>query len=217
MALDSLKTTNLRLNLEKYKFRFSVVSFLGHRVDAAGIHTTWDNVRAVVEAPPPNSKQSLQAFLGLLAFYNRFLKQRATVARDLYQLLPKEVASTWEERRQQAFESLKQLLLQTTVLVHYDSDKPLVILYDFSLYGIRAVLAQEDSWEREVPIPFASRLPGPAEWNYVQLDHNALAVVFAAQHFHDFTCARPLSMLTTSHPWETWTPPSRLARFCHLV
>lgn len=70
------------------------VSFLGYKVHAARIYTTGDKVRTIMEAPPPTSKQSLLVFLGLLAFYDRFLEQRATVARDLCQLLQKEVVWT---------------------------------------------------------------------------------------------------------------------------
>lgn len=49
-------------------------SFLRHKVDAPGIHTTRDKARAIVEETPPTLKESLQAFLGPLAFYDGFLE-----------------------------------------------------------------------------------------------------------------------------------------------
>lgn len=68
------------------------VQFLGHRIDARGVHATEEKVQAILEAPQPTGKTALQAFLGLLAFYDRFLEDRATVATDLYRLLEKDVA-----------------------------------------------------------------------------------------------------------------------------
>lgn len=64
-------------------------------VDVAEIPTTTGEVRAIVETPPPTCKQSLQAFRGLPALSDRFLKQRDTVAMDLYHLLRKAVTYAW--------------------------------------------------------------------------------------------------------------------------
>lgn len=162
-------------------------------MDAARIHTTRDKVCAIVEALPPTSKQSSQAFLGFLASYDWLLEQRATVIRDLYQLQQKEVAWAWEEWHRQAFENIRQLILQRTVLVHYDPDKPLVILCDASPYGFGAFLAHEDSWGLEAPIVFALCTLGPVELKYVQLDWEELAVVFAAQHSTSLLWAESVS------------------------
>lgn len=82
------------------------------------------------------------------------------------------------------------------MLAHYDTDKPLVILCKTSPCGIGAVLAQEGSRGREVPIAFASRVLGLAEQNCVQLDREGLAVVFAAQHFYKFIVGRKAPFYT---------------------
>lgn len=93
------------------KFRVPEFSFTGQRVGVAGIHTTRHKVHVIVVALSLTSKQSLYTLMGLLSFYDRFLEQRATVARDLYKLRLKDVAWSWEEMHHQAFQSLKQLLL----------------------------------------------------------------------------------------------------------
>lgn len=87
MVLGHLKTANLQLSLTTRKFSILEVDFLGHRLDAAGIHMTRDKVHAIAEAPSLTSKQRLQAFLGFLSFYDRFLEQEATTARGLYLFL----------------------------------------------------------------------------------------------------------------------------------
>lgn len=85
-------------------------------------------------------------------------------------------------------------------MAHYDETKPLLISCDASPYGVGAVLSQQDSQGREAPIAFASRTLGAAERNYVQLDREGLAVVFAANQFHKYSSGRPVTFVTDHHP-----------------
>nr|XP_054932847.1 uncharacterized protein K02A2.6-like [Dermacentor andersoni] len=198
--LQRLAEANLRLCKSKCQFRVAEVKFLGYKIDAAGIHTSEEKVDAIVKAPAPTSKQTLQSFLGMLAFYDRFLEHRATVAATLYELLAKDKTWKWEQRHQKAFDELKRCLLSRTVLSHYDESKPLLISCDASPCGVGAVLAELDSQGREAPIAFASRTLGAAERNYAQLDREGLAVVFAATHFHKYIVCREVTFVTDHQP-----------------
>lgn len=199
-VLKRLRKYNLRLGKNKCCFAVRQVSFLGHRIDETGVHTNEEKVRAITDAPAPNCKQALQSFLGMLAFYDRFLKNRATVASCLYQLLQKDATWRWETKHQDAFDKLKALLLSQTVLAHYDEQKELLVSCDASPYGIGAVLPQRDDQNREAPIAFASRTLGPAERNYAQLDREGLAVVFAAHKFHKYIAGRKVTFVTDHQP-----------------
>ena len=44
------------------------VTYLGHVMDAQGLHPDPDNVRAVEEAPQPHCISELKSFLGLLVY-----------------------------------------------------------------------------------------------------------------------------------------------------
>ncbi|XP_037504904.1 uncharacterized protein K02A2.6-like [Rhipicephalus sanguineus] len=136
----------------------------------------------------------------MLAFYDRFLKNRATIASCLYQLLQKDATWRWETKHQEAFDKLKRLLLSQTVLAHYDEQKELLVSCDASPYGIGAVLSQRDDQNREAPIAFASRTLGTAERNYAQLDREGLAVVFAAHKFHKYIAGRKVTFVTDHQP-----------------
>lgn len=199
-VLSRLDSTGLRLKKEKCKFAVSEATFLGHKIDASGVHTTADKVQAILDAPEPTGKPELQAFLGLLAFYDRFLKNRATVATDLYKLLQKNVPWLWKDSHKEAFRKLKQLVKESTVLAHYDENKPLLLSCDASPYGVGAVLAQRDALGREAPIAFASRTLGAAEKNYSQLDKEGLAIVYAVCHFHEYIAGRQVTIYTDHQP-----------------
>lgn len=84
----------------------SKARFLGHRIDVAGVHTT-NEVQEILDATEPTGKLELQGFLGLLAFYDNFLKTRATVAAYLYKLIGKNTAWIWSESHLVAFRNLE--------------------------------------------------------------------------------------------------------------
>ena len=57
----------------------SEVSYLGHQIDAEGLHPLPSKVQAVVDAPTPSSVQELKAYLGLLTQYGKFLPDLPSV------------------------------------------------------------------------------------------------------------------------------------------
>ncbi len=71
------------LNAQKCHFGASSVEFLGHKVDAAGATPLADKAEAVQAMPPPATVKQLQAFLGMINFYRRFLPAIARVLAPL--------------------------------------------------------------------------------------------------------------------------------------
>lgn len=81
-------------------------------------HPTEDKAQEVVEASEPENKAPLQSFQGLLVFYNRYLKVKASIAKELYELHEKNGEWRWEERHRKAFQTLKELVAKYTVHAH---------------------------------------------------------------------------------------------------
>ena len=65
-VLTRLQDAGLRLKKEKCAFRQKSCTYLGHVIDAEGIHPTEDKVRAVLNAPAPQNVQELRIYLGLI-------------------------------------------------------------------------------------------------------------------------------------------------------
>ena len=70
----------------------SSVEYLGHTIDAEGLHTSPKNVKAIQEAPIPHNQQELRSFLGLLHYYGKFIPNLATMLHPLNKLLKKGIA-----------------------------------------------------------------------------------------------------------------------------
>lgn len=114
--------------------------------------------------------------------------------------MKKEEKWSWGVKQQKAFEDSKALLQSSSVLVHYDSTKPLILACDASPYGVGAVLSHRMTNRLDRPIGFMSRTLSSAEKNYFQLDKEGLAVVFGVKKFHKYLYRRQLTIVTDHKP-----------------
>ena len=200
MVLKRLQEAGLRLKRTKCVFMSEEVIFLGHRVDATGLHPMHEKVEAIKEAPSPSNVTELKAYLGLLNYYNKFLPNLSTVLAPVHKLLQKDTKWQWGDAQQAAFNTSKDLMQSAQVLVHYDPEKDIVLSCDASPYGVGAVLSHHMPDGTERPIGFTSRTLNTAERNYSQLDKEGLSVMFGIQRFHKYIYGRRFTIVTDHKP-----------------
>ena len=87
LVLGRLEEAGLQLKREKCTFLADEVGYLGHKIDQRGLHPIEDKVEAIQKARAPENVLQLQAFLGLLNYYGRFLANLSTVLAPLHKLL----------------------------------------------------------------------------------------------------------------------------------
>lgn len=81
--------SDFKINIKKCVFNADKIEYFGFVVDKNGIHQTMDKTKAIVEAPQPQNSKQLQSFLGVVTYYDKFIKNRATILQLLYNLLKK--------------------------------------------------------------------------------------------------------------------------------
>ena len=86
-VLCRLQEHGIGLMHDKCQFFQRSVEYLGHCINAKGVHTTKSKVTAIQEAPAPKNVQELHSFLGLLNYYAKFIPNLASLLHPLYVLL----------------------------------------------------------------------------------------------------------------------------------
>ena len=147
-VLHRLEKAGLRLQEKKCLFLVPEVVYRGYKIDAEGLHPVADEVDAIQAAPAPKNVAELKSFLGLLSHYGKFLPNLSTILAPLYQLLRLSTKWKWGKAEQQAFQVLKELLVSSRVLVHYDPQQKLTLACDGSRYGVGAVLSHPLQMDR---------------------------------------------------------------------
>ena len=61
-VLKRLQDNGVRVKPAKCKFMQSSVEYLGHCINASGVHTTDGKVEAILKAPVPQNIQQLRSF-----------------------------------------------------------------------------------------------------------------------------------------------------------
>lgn len=199
-VLQRFDKAGVRLKKEKCVFGVSEVTYLGYKIDAAGLHPVEDKVQAVLKAPSPTNVTELKAYLGLLNYYGRFLPSLSTLLAPLHVLLKQNTEWVWTASQEDAFQKSKQLLLNSKALAHYDPSKALLLACDASPYGVGIVLSHRMDNGEERPIAFASRSLTTAEKRYSQLDKEGLAIVFGVKKFHKYIFGRSVTIYTDHKP-----------------
>ena len=206
-VLGRLEEYGLHLKQEKCLFFQESVEYLGHIIEAAGLHKSPDKVSAIVEAPAPCDVSQLRSFLGMLNYYGRFIPDLATVLQPLNELLNKGKKWQWTLACQSAFQKAKALLVSQEVLTHYNPELPLCLVCDASPYGVGAVLSHIMPDGTERPIAFASQTLSKAERNYAQIEREALAIFFGVRKFHQYLYGNKFTLLTDHHPLTSILSP----------
>ena len=195
-VLQRLESHGIRAKHRKCSFLMSEVDYLGHKIDAIGIHPLADRDESIRNAKVPENVTELRQLLGLINYYGKFLNQLSTTLAPLHSLLRADAEWKWTTDCDAAVKTVKEQLTGDQLLIHYDPNKPLVLSCDASAYGVGAVLSHMMPDGSERPIAFSSRTLTKSERNYAQLEKEAMSIIFGVKKFHKYLYGRKFSLLT---------------------
>ena len=127
-------------------------------------------IQKVLNWPPLQNQKDVRGFLGLCGTVRIWIKDYSLIARPLTELVRKDAEFIWDNRREQAFQQLKQLVTSAPVLhpIDYNSDRPVVLSVDSSIIAVGFILSQEDEHGRKRPARFGSLPMNEREARYSQ-------------------------------------------------
>ena len=184
-VLKRCTETNLTPCWEKSHFMVKSGIVLGHVISDKGIEVDRAKIEVIAKLPPPTSVKGVRSFLGHAGFYRRFIKDFSKISRPLCHLLTKESTFVFNNECLHAFESLKDKLTSTPVIMPPDWSLPFELMCDASDYAVGAVLGQR---VEKVPhvIYYTSHTLNDAQLNYSTTEKELLAVVSALEKFRQY-------------------------------
>ena len=183
LVFQRLHKAGLTVNLAKSDFGHGRLSYLGHEVGGGSIAPVSAKIDAILSLPSPQSRKSLQRFLGMVGYYRRFCQNFSSIVSPLTDLTSNKVPFLWQPVHQQAFEAAKRLLISVPVLKAPDFSKPFVIQVDACDRGVGGVLMQEHE-SRLHPVAFMSHKLKKHQENYSTVEKECLAIIMAIEKFH---------------------------------
>jgi hypothetical protein len=146
----------MKIHPKKCEFVVTSIIYLGHKILPNGIMAHWAKVVVILEMPNLTNVHTLRSFIGLCNYYRIYVQDFNTVTHLLYAVLKKDVAWTWSEEVQEAFNTLKEKLSEFPILRKPDFNKVFILHTNWSALGIGVILSQLDEEGKEYVIAYAS-------------------------------------------------------------
>jgi len=202
-VLQGLLDNQLYVKAEKSEFHVSTVSFLGFIVSAGKVEMNPVKISAVAEWLTPNSRKTVQQFLGFANFYRQFIRGFSSIAAPLHALTSPRVRFVWSPEVESSFNELKRRFTSAPILTLPDPQRQFVVEVDVSNDSVGAVLSQRSADGKMHPCAYLSRRLTPAERNYDVGNRELLAVKVALEEWRHW-------LEGALHPFIVWTDHKNL-------
>lgn len=201
-AKEALERNGVTLNDEKCVYGVDEVKFLGHTLSAKGVNADSDKLEAIRNFREPATGEEVRSFLGLVNYIGKFIPNLATLTEPLRLLMKQRQKFVWAREQQEAFDQLRQHMLNPATLGYFDTNDRTQLIADASPVGLGAVLIQINAHGPRI-ISYASKSLSDVEKRYAQTEKEALALVWATERFHFYLYGRTFELITDHKPLET--------------
>lgn len=196
-ALKRLEAADFRLQTSKVLLSKDTIPAFGFILSKDGIRPDPANIKPILETPKPQSTKDLQRFLGMVNYFQDFVRDATSLAEPLRKLTRKDQEFVWDQEQDLAFRTLKAAVAEETLLQIFDPMARTFVTTDASDIGIGALLSQiSPATNKEVPIAFFNKTLDPAERNYAANEREALACMLACEHWEHLLLGRQFTLRT---------------------
>lgn len=186
---------NVKFNKRKMQIATDVVRYLGHVFKLNEIKPDPEGLLAVDKMSRPKNKKDLQTFLGVVNYMRSFIPNLSDKTAPLRELLKKNTIFCWTENHSHVVNEIRNAVLNSNILVPFDTKEEIKIQCDASQFGLGCCLLQDNK-----PISFASRSLSRSEQNYAQIEKETLSILFACHKFHFYAYGRTVTVVNDHKP-----------------
>jgi hypothetical protein len=180
-VLQLLKKDDWKVKKSKCAFGQQQIAYLGHTINSTGVSSDPDRIIKVAKWPTPTSSKDVRRFLGLAGYYRKFVKHFGIIARPLFNLLKKNTPFLWTEATEEAFQLLKQSLVEAPVLKLPDFSRKFVIDTDACDTRVGAVLQQDGH-----PIAYMSKPLSPKNRGLSTYEKECIAILMVVEQWRAY-------------------------------
>ena len=132
------------INLKKSESFLEEIQYLGHIISKSSIRMDPKKLDVIKEWPPVlKNICELRSFIGMCAYYCRFIAHFSSIVGPLHDLTKKNVRFIWLDKQDEAFKMLKEKLISPPILVLSNLTKPFEVHCDACRHSLGAMLLQE--------------------------------------------------------------------------
>ncbi len=106
--------------------------------------------------PNPIDVHTLRNFIELCNYYRIYVQDFSIIVHPLYALLKKNVAQTWNDEVEEAFNTFNEKLLEFSILRRPNFNKVFILHINWNALGIGVILGQLEEEGKEYVIAYAS-------------------------------------------------------------
>ena len=152
---------------------------------------------ALRDTAPPRTASGIRSLLGLAQYCTRCIKDLSTTCAPLRELTKDRVPFELTATHDATLTSLKQAL-RSEAVTYFKHEWNTVIQVDASPVGLGTILTQENpaNAEEQHVVQYASRSLSDFETRYHQTEREALAGVWAMEHFHLYVYGDKFEIVT---------------------
>jgi hypothetical protein len=156
MVLKLLEEKRLYAKPSKLSFGLKEVDYLVHIVSHEGVNVDPNKIKSTMEWKILKTLKNIKGFLGLIGYYNKFVKNYGRMVEPLTTLLNKDAFSYTLEATQY-FEKRKEEMCRGLVLDALEFPKTFIVECYALGNGVGVVLMKYQSKERTYTNPFMRR------------------------------------------------------------
>ena len=207
--LQRCREHGITLNADKFVFAENELNYVGYKVNADGVTTDPEKLKAIAEFPAPNCLTELRSFMGLVNQLGDFTTDISTTADPLRELLKSRNDFRWTETHTTAFIATKKALTSAPTLAHFDPTKSTALHTDASRrkgLGYALLQKHDEKWRL---VQCGSRFLTDTESRYAMVELELLAATWAMkkcriqllgmEHFELVVDHKPLVTILDRH------------------
>ncbi|GMF34047.1 unnamed protein product [Phytophthora fragariaefolia] len=172
------------------------VDFLSHAVSREGLRADAKKLKAITELSFPKTKKGVQAFLGALNYYSRFIQDFAVYGATLYQAREEDFGPGGDlSTAKRSFTAFQAKVADAPILRHFDRAKAVHVMLFANEWALSTTLTQEHDGVMH-PVRFCGRVLKDNEVNYHPAEKEVLALLLLLNTCYTQLAGRTINAYT---------------------